>query len=153
MIFKHCVFLQKAFVQKVTLDLDILEGPRECCYCYCGEDFEFTVYAADGVTEIGKISKQWTGYFNELKGCDVFGINFPRDLEVTKKSLLLGATFLIDYNFFERNIKGKRQRQSKTIGPKLILLGIVIVMHVIFFSIIITGYFLQQKWQMWLNDE
>ena len=81
--------------------------------------------------------------FNELKGCDVFGINFPRDLEVTKKSLLLGATFLIDYNFFERNIKGKRQRQSKTIGPKLILFGIVIVMHVIFFSIIITGYFLQ----------
>ena len=131
MIFKHCVFLQKAFVQKVTLDLDILEGPRECCYCYCGEDFEFTVYAADGVTEIGKISKQWTGYFNELKGCDVFGINFPRDLEVTKKSLLLGATFLIDYNFFELNSKGKRQSHSKTIGPKLILFGFISVIMIV----------------------
>ena len=118
-------------VLKLKLDLDILEGPRECCYCYCGEDFEFTVHAADGVTEIGKISKQWTGYFNELKGCDVFGINFPRDLEVTKKSLLLGATFLIDYNFFERNSKGKRQRHSKTIGPKLIGVGIFLIIIVL----------------------
>ena len=81
---------------KLKLDLDILEGPHECCICSCGEDIEFKVYGADGATEIGKISKQWAGFFNEaFTDYDIFGINFPKDLEVTKKALLLGATFLI----------------------------------------------------------
>ena len=100
--------------------------------CSCGADIEFKVYAADGATEIGKISKQWAGYFNEaFIGCDIFGINFPKDLDVTKKALLLGATFLIDYNFFEKSIDGKQQRQSKTIGPWLIILGLFIFMFLL----------------------
>jgi len=120
----------------------IIEGPHECCYCSCGEDIEFKVYTADGATEIGKVSKKWRGFFSEaiiIDGCDIFGINFPKDLDVTKKALLLGATFLIDYNFFERNSKGKRQRHSKTIGPKLILLGIFIVL--IIASWVMFGFF------------
>ena len=109
----------------------IIEGPHECCICSCGSDIEFKVYAADGATEIGKISKQWAGFFNEaFTDCDIFGINFPKDLDVTKKALLLGATFLIDYNFFEKSGDGKQQRQSKTIGPKLILLGLIIVQFI-----------------------
>jgi len=110
----------------------IIEGPHECCICSCGADIEFKVYTADGATEIGKISKQWAGYFNEaFIGCDIFGINFPKDLDVTKKALLLGATFLIDYNFFEKSIDGKQQRQSKTIGPWLIILGLFIFMFLL----------------------
>ena len=122
---------QKVSILKLRLNLDILEGPPECCICSCGQDIEFKVYAADGVTEIGKISKQWAGFFTEaFTDCDIFGINFPKDLEVTKKALLLGATFLIDYNFFEKSGDGKQQRQSKTIGPKLMLLGIVIIQFI-----------------------
>ena len=33
---------------------------------------------------------------------DNFGITFPADLDVTRKSLLLGAVFLIDFVHFER---------------------------------------------------
>jgi len=122
----------------------IIEGPHECCICSCGEDIEFKVYAADGATEIGKISKQWAGFFNEaFTDYDIFGINFPKDLEVTKKALLLGATFLIDYNFFEKSGNGKQQRQSKTIGPKLMLLGWtlgwVIAMIVIYNMFVSSG--------------
>ena len=122
---------QKAIFLKLKLDLDILEGPPECTICSCGQDIEFRVYLADGATEIGKISKQWAGFFNEaFTDYDIFGINFPKDLEVTKKALLLGATFLIDYNFFEKSGNGKQQRQSKTIGPKLMLLGIIIIQFI-----------------------
>jgi len=70
---------------------------------------------------------------------DIFGINFPKDLEVTKKALLLGATFLIDYNFFEKSGDGKQQRQSKTIGPKLMLLGIVIIQFIAMIVFISSG--------------
>ena len=123
---------QKAIFFKLKLDLDILEGPPECTICSCGQDIEFRVYLADGATEIGKISKQWAGFFNEaFTDCDIFGINFPKDLEVTKKALLLGATFLIDYNFFEKSGDGEDDTQSKTIGPKLIGVGIFLIIIVL----------------------
>ena len=133
-IFIQCALFQKGFCLVTKVYLDILEGPHECCYCNCGEDIEFKVYTADGATEIGKVSKKWRGFFSEaiiVDGCDIFGINFPKDLDVTKKALLLGATFLIDYNFFELNSKGKRQSHSKTIGPKLILFGFISVIMIV----------------------
>ena len=33
---------------------------------------------------------------------DNFGINFPIDLDVKVKATLLGATFLIDFMYFEK---------------------------------------------------
>ena len=33
---------------------------------------------------------------------DIFGINFPMDLDVRMKAVLLGACFLIDFMFFEK---------------------------------------------------
>jgi len=33
---------------------------------------------------------------------DIFGINFPVDLDVRMKAVLLGACMLIDFNFFEK---------------------------------------------------
>jgi len=57
----------------------------------------------DGTTEVGKISKQWSGFLREgFTDADTFGINFPVDLDVRMKAVLLGATFLIDFNFFEK---------------------------------------------------
>lgn len=45
---------------------------------------------------IGKISKQWAGFMRELfTNADKFGIQFPFDLDVKIKALLLGASFLI----------------------------------------------------------
>lgn len=54
----------------------------------------------DGVTPIGCISKQWTGLVKEaFTDADNFGIQFPGDLDVTLKAVLLGACFLIVRHF------------------------------------------------------
>jgi len=56
-----------------------IEGPF-CTYSICG-DVEFNIMTADGATEIGKISKQWSGLLKEaFTDADNFGINFPIDL-------------------------------------------------------------------------
>ena len=54
--------------------------------------------------KIGKISKQWSGLFREaFTDTDNFGINFPLNLPVKHKAILIGATFLIDFMFFEKS--------------------------------------------------
>ncbi|KAK0171755.1 hypothetical protein PV328_005163 [Microctonus aethiopoides] len=68
--------------------------------CGCGE-YEFPVHANDG-TMIGMIKKQWSGLSRELfTNADVFGVNFPLDLSIRLKALLLAATLLIDFGYFE----------------------------------------------------
>jgi uncharacterized protein YxjI len=53
--------------------------------------------------EIGKITKKWSGFLKEMfTSADNFGVTFPADLDITQKSLLLGAVFLIDFVHFER---------------------------------------------------
>ena len=45
---------------------------------------------------IGKISKHWSGILKEaFADADNFGIQFPMDLDVKIKAVLLGAVFLI----------------------------------------------------------
>lgn len=78
-----------------------IEGPF-CTYSICG-DVEFQVLSADGDVQVGKISKQWSGLAKEtFTDTDNFGITFPRDLDVRMKATLLGAVFLIDFMFFEK---------------------------------------------------
>ncbi|XP_033158617.1 phospholipid scramblase 2 isoform X1 [Drosophila mauritiana] len=77
-----------------------IEGPF-CTFSLCG-DVEFNVVSLTG-EKIGKISKQWSGLAREIfTDADFFGINFPLDLDVRMKAVLLGATFLIDAMFFEK---------------------------------------------------
>lgn len=53
------------------------------------------VVANDG-TQVGKISKQWSGFAREVfTDADHFGINFPMDLDVRVKATLMGCLFLI----------------------------------------------------------
>ena len=64
-----------------------IEGPV-CTYSICG-DVEFQVLSPDGSTEVGKISKQWSGLLREaFTDADNFGISFPMDL-VMKPALPL----------------------------------------------------------------
>lgn len=54
------------------------------------------IFSKDGDTKVGKISKQWAGVLREMvTDADVFGINFPMDLDVKMKAVLLSACFLI----------------------------------------------------------
>ncbi|XP_074838986.1 phospholipid scramblase 3 isoform X3 [Carettochelys insculpta] len=76
-------------------------GP--CCVFRCGGDVNFEVKTSDESRSVGRISKQWGGLLKEVfTDADAFGIQFPLDLDVKMKAVLLGACFLIDYMFFER---------------------------------------------------
>lgn len=50
----------------------------------------------DETSVIGRISKQWTGFEAEaFTDADNFGLQFPMDLDVKIKAVILGACFLI----------------------------------------------------------
>lgn len=54
------------------------------------------IVTMDETSKIGKISKQWTGLLREaFTDSDNFGIQFPMDLDVKMKAVMIGACFLI----------------------------------------------------------
>ncbi|XP_031440989.1 phospholipid scramblase 2 [Clupea harengus] len=78
-----------------------LEGP--CLACNCCGDVNFELKGKDGGKSIGRISKQWSGLLKEVfTDTDNFGIQFPLDMDVKMKAVLMGACFLIDFMFFEK---------------------------------------------------
>ncbi|XP_071453283.1 phospholipid scramblase 1-like [Hetaerina americana] len=80
----------------------LLRGPCITSSCCCN-DVVFKVLSSDGETEVGTISKQWSGIATELfTDADKFGISFPQDLDVRMKAVLIGSVFLINSMFFER---------------------------------------------------
>ncbi len=53
----------------------------------------------DESSVIGRISKQWTGFEAEaFTDADNFGLQFPMDLDIKIKAVILGACFLIVSN-------------------------------------------------------
>lgn len=78
-----------------------LHGP--CFACNCCGDVNFELKPKDGGKPIGRISKQWSGLLKEVfTDTDNFGIQFPLDMDVKMKAVLMGACFLIDFMFFEK---------------------------------------------------
>ncbi|XP_077021907.1 phospholipid scramblase 3 isoform X1 [Tamandua tetradactyla] len=64
--------------------------------CGCGTNTNFEVKTWDESRSVGRISKQWGGLLQEaLTDADDFSLQFPQDLDVKMKAVLLGATFLI----------------------------------------------------------
>ncbi|XP_054989106.1 phospholipid scramblase 3 isoform X1 [Sorex araneus] len=95
-------FLPKFSIQDVDRQT-ILRVVGPCWTCGCGTDTNFEVKTPDESRSVGRISKQWGGLLREaLTDADDFGLQFPLDLDVRMKAVLLGATFLIDYMFFEK---------------------------------------------------
>lgn len=85
---------------------DVLKINGPCCICQgicCTWDQDFNVTNLDETSEVGKVSKQWSGILKEMyTTADNFGVNFPMDLDVKMKATLLGAVFLIDFMYFEQ---------------------------------------------------
>ncbi|XP_040205037.1 phospholipid scramblase 2-like [Rana temporaria] len=82
---------------------DVLKIQGPCVPCSCCSDVNFELKSLDDVTVVGKISKQWSGYVKEaFTDADNFGVQFPMDLDVKMKAVVLGACFLIDFMFFEQ---------------------------------------------------
>jgi len=69
----------------------------------CTGDAEF-IFTDNNGEEVGKISKNLDGAIKEMfTDSDTFSITFPKDLDSTKKAILLGTGILIDFAFFEDN--------------------------------------------------
>ncbi|XP_069578996.1 phospholipid scramblase 2-like isoform X1 [Brachyistius frenatus] len=104
-------FLPKFSIQGANKEtLMKLEGP--CFACNCCGDVNFELKGRDGGKPIGRISKQWSGLLKEVfTDTDNFGIQFPMDLDVKMKAVLMGACFLIDFMFFEK-VGEANQRSS-----------------------------------------
>ncbi|XP_053528646.1 phospholipid scramblase 3 isoform X1 [Artibeus jamaicensis] len=95
-------FLPKFSIQDADRHT-VLRVVGPCSTCGCGTDTNFEVKTLDESRSVGRISKQWGGLLQEaLTDADDFGLQFPLDLDVKVKAVLLGATFLIDYMFFEK---------------------------------------------------
>ncbi|XP_029473210.1 phospholipid scramblase family member 5-like [Rhinatrema bivittatum] len=80
-------------------------GPYTTCGCFGDVDFEVKTLNEDST--IGKISKYWSGFVNDVfTNADNFGIQFPVDLDVKMKAAMMGACFLIDLMFFDHSLEG-----------------------------------------------
>ncbi|XP_063725716.1 phospholipid scramblase 1-like [Symsagittifera roscoffensis] len=76
-----------------------VQGPL--CVCDCCADFE--IQTLDKSQTIGVVKKKWRGLATEMfTNANSFSINFPMDLDVKAKAVLMGAAFLIDFMFFEQ---------------------------------------------------
>uniref|UniRef100_A0A3Q4I2N7 Phospholipid scramblase n=1 Tax=Neolamprologus brichardi TaxID=32507 RepID=A0A3Q4I2N7_NEOBR len=96
-------FLPKFSIQGANKEtLMRLEGP--CFACNCCGDVNFELKGKDGDTSIGRISRQWGGLLKEtFTDTGNFGIQFPLDLDVKMKAVLMGACFLVPhFMFFEK---------------------------------------------------
>ncbi|KAB0356508.1 hypothetical protein FD754_000664, partial [Muntiacus muntjak] len=81
---------------------DVLRISGPCVACSCCADVHFEVKSLDDKYVVGKISKHWTGLVRELfTDADNFGIQFPLDLDVKMKAVMLGACFLIFHTVTE----------------------------------------------------
>uniref|UniRef100_A0A8D0B6J8 Phospholipid scramblase n=1 Tax=Salvator merianae TaxID=96440 RepID=A0A8D0B6J8_SALMN len=95
-------FTPKFSIQNVEKET-VLRVLGPCFACSCGGDVNFEVKTRDESRGVGRISKQWSGLLKEVfTDTDNFGIQFPMDLDVKIKAVLLGACFLIDFMFFEK---------------------------------------------------
>ncbi|XP_055493317.1 phospholipid scramblase 1-like isoform X2 [Leucoraja erinacea] len=73
-----------------------IRGP--CMQFSCCGDVNFKVLSKDESTVVGKISKKWTGLLREFfTDADNFGIQFPMDLDVKVKAVLIGACIMVDF--------------------------------------------------------
>ncbi|CAJ0945045.1 unnamed protein product [Ranitomeya imitator] len=65
---------------------------------------KFMVKSVDEIFEVGRISKQWSGVVNEMcTDADNFGVQFPINLDVKIKAVMLGACFLIRFRLAAKN--------------------------------------------------
>ncbi|XP_046974189.1 phospholipid scramblase 2-like [Vanessa cardui] len=78
-----------------------ISGPRVTISCF--RDIQFHIYNTDGES-VGSTCKRWQGVLHAMflaPVTDRFGVAFDRDLSVEDKALLLAATLLLDYMYYD----------------------------------------------------
>ncbi|KJH46035.1 Scramblase [Dictyocaulus viviparus] len=105
----------------LTIKLDVFDadenkfayiiGPTWCCGCYpcCGREKVFKIYSSRDDSCIGTITKLWGGVIKEFfTDADSFKVEFPIDMSIPAKAVLIGTAFLIDFIAFEDNQPKKK---------------------------------------------
>ncbi|XP_058042987.1 phospholipid scramblase 1-like isoform X2 [Ahaetulla prasina] len=108
---QKCYICRPKFVIQNEAGENILKlhGPNLSCHGY--RDFHFEVKSFNQNSSIGKITRKWKGLAAEAAtDASNFLIQFPMDLEIKTKTLLLGACFLLDFLFFERSVTTRRNQ-------------------------------------------
>ncbi|XP_051674647.2 phospholipid scramblase 1 isoform X7 [Oryctolagus cuniculus] len=81
---------------------DVMKIRGPCLISSCVRSLNFNLLSLDEEMVIGNISRQSSGFVKGLlTDTGKFGIQFPYDLDVKIKALMLGASFLIDYMYYE----------------------------------------------------
>jgi len=74
----------------------------------------FYIETVDG-QRVGEVRKKWSGFLKEMyTDADNFGVQFPPNATPNHKAVLLAATFLIDFLYFEDN-QGNRNNRNQSI--------------------------------------
>ncbi|KAH9518565.1 Phospholipid scramblase 2 [Bulinus truncatus] len=76
----------------------------DSCHYRCCCDMSFIVNSSSGY-EMAKISKKWNGCKSIIGASNEFTIKYFDGLSKQDKALILGSTFLLDFNYFERHGK------------------------------------------------
>ncbi|XP_053160716.1 phospholipid scramblase 1-like isoform X2 [Hemicordylus capensis] len=81
---------------------EVLKIAGPCIMCVCCKNTNFEVMSRDGQYSVGRITKHWAGCLREtFTDADNFGVQFPMDLDVKMKAVIIGASILLDYMYFE----------------------------------------------------
>ena len=79
------------------------------CHLPCGpcKRVSFKIMDSSG-EEVGEIAKVWSSCLKEMfSNADNFEAHFPAMADWKQKALLLAATLMIDFRYFEKNEKGE----------------------------------------------
>ncbi|RDD35831.1 Phospholipid scramblase 3 [Trichoplax sp. H2] len=85
-----------------------VNGPFGVCACMQRTSYTFDVVDTNG-QNVGSIVKGWSG-MRSVVSQDRLDINFPMDLDVKNKALMMGAGILIDYMLFQRVMANNNRR-------------------------------------------
>jgi len=73
----------------------------DCCGCL---NYTLRIFKPDNLeVEIGQLQKRWSGMMKEMFHIDNFVVVFPNEANAAHRALLLGATVLLDFLYFEKN--------------------------------------------------
>jgi len=80
---------------------EVTSGMFPNCKC---SDVPFQITSCMNGEVVGAVTKQWMGCgWETCTDVATYSVNFPLDLDVKLKAALIGATFLIDFNYYERD--------------------------------------------------
>ncbi|XP_073479517.1 phospholipid scramblase 3-like [Aquarana catesbeiana] len=105
-----------------TLSFDILDPLGLVCLKVKGpgwgegfmSDLHYKVLSTDKATQIGVITRVWRGLSKEMfSSKENYTINFPMDLHVSMKAMLMACTLLIDLLIEERRRHERSQAASQ----------------------------------------